>query len=148
MVVLVELIWLMQYRRVRQKWYSVIILIMRKMLLHRMWSKKVESKDSHHLMLFSKMAPKNQLQIFYTAQVWAQVPNHSNSDCNNHSPTILKGFKSSLPFLSEDCGIRVDDNYLSPLFKHCINIKHPTMLLIGYPCMIAVTQVVDIQVNR
>lgn len=60
---------------------------------------------------------------------------------------ISVGFKSSLPFVSTDSGICVDDNHLSPLFKHCINIKHPTMAFIGYLCVAAITQIVDMQVT-
>lgn len=46
------------------------------------------------------------------------------------------GYLYSFPFLSMDCGITVDDNYIQPLFKHCINIKYPTMALIGMPYLV------------
>lgn len=57
------------------------------------------------------------------------------------------GYEVMFPFLSVDCGISVDENYISPLFKHCININHPTMAIIGMPHVAAITQMVDIQVR-
>lgn len=41
------------------------------------------------------------------------------------------GYKTVFPFLSVDCGISVDEPRISPLFKDCININHPTMAFIG-----------------
>lgn len=52
-----------------------------------------------------------------------------------------------MPFLSIDCGIVVDDSYVSPLYKHCINIKYPTMAIIGLTNTAAITQMIDIQVG-
>ncbi|KAG4076275.1 hypothetical protein HA402_014824 [Bradysia odoriphaga] len=46
------------------------------------------------------------------------------------------GYLYSFPFLSIDCGITIDDNYIQPLFKHCININYPTMALIGMPYLV------------
>lgn len=48
----------------------------------------------------------------------------------------MLGYLYSFPFLSMECGITVDDNYIQPLFKHCINIKYPTMALIGMPYLV------------
>lgn len=63
--------------------------------------------------------------------------------------TILycTGYKYTFPFLSIDCGISVDDNYVQPLYKHCININHPTMALIGVPYIVCASQMFDLQVN-
>lgn len=41
------------------------------------------------------------------------------------------GYRYSYPFLDENCGIRVDNNYVTPLYKHLINIDHPTMCIVG-----------------
>lgn len=46
------------------------------------------------------------------------------------------GYKYSFPFLDENCGIRVDTNYVSPLYKHLINIEHPTMCIVGIPTIV------------
>lgn len=57
------------------------------------------------------------------------------------------GYQITFPFLSADCGLCVDKNYVKPLFKHVINIKHPTMAIIGLPFAAAISQMVDIQVR-
>lgn len=58
------------------------------------------------------------------------------------------GYKYTFPFLSIDCGISVDENYVQPLFKHCININYPTMALIGIPYYVCASQMCDLQVNN
>lgn len=57
------------------------------------------------------------------------------------------GYKYTFPFLSIDCGLSVDDNYVKPLYKHCININYPTMALIGVPFYVCASQMFDLQVN-
>lgn len=56
------------------------------------------------------------------------------------------GYHYTFPFLSVDCGLSVEDNYVQPLYKHCININHPTMALIGVPFYVCASQMFDLQV--
>lgn len=49
--------------------------------------------------------------------------------------------------MSCDSGISVNDNYVQPLFKHCLNIKKPSMGIIGLPFKVCVTQMIDLQVR-
>ncbi|XP_050595064.1 uncharacterized protein LOC126924518 isoform X1 [Bombus affinis] len=46
------------------------------------------------------------------------------------------GYRYSFPFLDENCGIRVDNNFVTPLYKHLINIDHPTMCIVGVPTVV------------
>ncbi|XP_075155555.1 flavin-containing monooxygenase 1 [Haematobia irritans] len=55
------------------------------------------------------------------------------------------GYKYSFPFLSADCGIYVDDNYVQPLYKQVINIEYPTMSFIGIPYYVCAAQMMDLQ---
>uniref|UniRef100_A0AAG5D1I0 Flavin-containing monooxygenase n=1 Tax=Anopheles atroparvus TaxID=41427 RepID=A0AAG5D1I0_ANOAO len=57
------------------------------------------------------------------------------------------GFRYNFPFLSASCGIRVEDNHVQPLYKHCININHPTMAFIGLPFYVCAAQMMDLQVR-
>lgn len=57
------------------------------------------------------------------------------------------GYKYTFPFLSIDCGISVEDNYVQPLYKHIINISYPTMALIGLPFYVCASQMFDLQVR-
>ncbi|XP_015116211.1 flavin-containing monooxygenase FMO GS-OX-like 4 [Diachasma alloeum] len=43
------------------------------------------------------------------------------------------GYEFAFPFLHEECKVRVDDNFVTPLWKHLINIEHPKMCLVGLP---------------
>ncbi|RZF40843.1 hypothetical protein LSTR_LSTR003353 [Laodelphax striatellus] len=57
------------------------------------------------------------------------------------------GYKYSFPFLSDDCGITVEENCVQPLFKHFININHPTMCFIGLPFYVCAFTMFDLQVR-
>ncbi|KAF5274059.1 hypothetical protein FQR65_LT04457 [Abscondita terminalis] len=56
------------------------------------------------------------------------------------------GFEYKFPFLEEECGITVDDNCVRPLFKHIINIQHPTMFFIGIPFLVPAFLTCDLHV--
>ncbi|BFG05462.1 senecionine N-oxygenase [Drosophila madeirensis] len=55
------------------------------------------------------------------------------------------GYKFAFPFLTADSGIYVEDNYVQDLYKQCINIRNPTMALIGLPFYVCAAQMMDIQ---
>ncbi|KAF5274048.1 hypothetical protein FQR65_LT04446 [Abscondita terminalis] len=57
------------------------------------------------------------------------------------------GYLYSYPFLSDECQISVDDNWVQPLYKHIVNVKHPTMFFIGIPFLAPVIPLCDIQVR-
>lgn len=61
--------------------------------------------------------------------------------------SLVLGFDFTIPFATNDCGLRIEDNYVVPLFKHCINVEHPTMAVIGYVFSSAITHMIEIQVN-
>lgn len=61
---------------------------------------------------------------------------------------LLEGYQFTFPFLDDNCELRVDESYVNPLYKHCINAKHPTMAVIGYVFTSAITQMIDIQVTK
>lgn len=55
------------------------------------------------------------------------------------------GYKYSFPFLSVDCGINCDDNYVRPLYKQCLSINRPSMAFIGLPFYVCANQMFDLQ---
>lgn len=57
------------------------------------------------------------------------------------------GYMYSFPFLSVDCGIKCDNNYVRPVYKQCLNISKPTMGFIGLPNYICPNQMCDLQVR-
>jgi len=58
------------------------------------------------------------------------------------------GYKYSFPFLDKNCGIQVDNNYVTPLYKHFINIEHPSMCIIGIPTVVVPFPMFHMQVFR
>lgn len=57
------------------------------------------------------------------------------------------GYEFTFPFLSLDCQLLCESNYVRPLFKHCLNINYPSMGLIGLPFYTCPFQMFDIQVK-
>lgn len=57
------------------------------------------------------------------------------------------GYKYTYNFLSPECQITVDDNHVQDLFKHIININHPTMYFIGIPFTTIIVPLLDLQVR-
>ncbi|XP_043266309.1 flavin-containing monooxygenase FMO GS-OX-like 7 [Colletes gigas] len=57
------------------------------------------------------------------------------------------GYRYSFPFLNENCGIRVDANHVTPLYKHLINIDHPTMCIVGIPMVVVPFPMFHVQVQ-
>ncbi|EDW01918.1 GH20181 [Drosophila grimshawi] len=55
------------------------------------------------------------------------------------------GYKYAFPFLSVTSGIYVEENYVQMLYKQCINIRNPTMALIGLPFYVCAAQMMDLQ---
>ncbi|CAB3388769.1 Hypothetical predicted protein [Cloeon dipterum] len=55
------------------------------------------------------------------------------------------GYKNSFPFLHEDCKITTDGFGVEPLYKHMINIEHPTMCLTGLVTFVCPFQLLDLQ---
>lgn len=70
-----------------------------------------------------------------------------NNETEYKYPIILycTGYKHSFPFLSVDCGITVEENFISPLYKHCLSINRPTLGFIGLPIVVCNNQAFDFQ---
>ncbi|XP_049291673.1 senecionine N-oxygenase-like [Anopheles funestus] len=67
---------------------------------------------------------------------------------SQHPVTLIfycTGYRYSFPFLHPDCGVQVDDNWVRPLYKHVVNINHPTMAFIGLPFYVCATLMFELQ---
>lgn len=70
------------------------------------------------------------------------------SDGKSQSYSVIlycTGYKYAFPFLSVDCGIKCDNNFVRPLYKHCLSINQPTLGFIGLPFYVCATQMFDLQ---
>lgn len=56
------------------------------------------------------------------------------------------GYKYVYPFLTPECQIYVEDNHVTELYKHIININYPTMYFIGIPFTTLIVPLLDLQV--
>lgn len=57
----------------------------------------------------------------------------------------VTGYEFKFPFLSVDCGISTCDDFVKPLFKHCLSINRPTMGFIGLPNLVCPNQLFSLQ---
>ncbi|XP_071521970.1 LOW QUALITY PROTEIN: uncharacterized protein [Panulirus ornatus] len=57
------------------------------------------------------------------------------------------GYKYEFPFLTEECGIQVENNIVKPLYKHIINSTYPSMAFIGIPSRIIAFPLINYQVQ-
>lgn len=57
------------------------------------------------------------------------------------------GYEFTFPFLSVDSNISSNDNYIQPLYKHCININRPSLAIIGLIFNNCPFQTFDLQVR-
>ncbi|XP_066152340.1 uncharacterized protein [Euwallacea fornicatus] len=57
------------------------------------------------------------------------------------------GFATTFPFLSKRCKIEVDENWVYPLYKHIINIEHPSMAIISIATRVCPFPLFAIQVR-
>lgn len=60
---------------------------------------------------------------------------------------LCTGYLYNFPFLDKNCGIVVEDNCVEPLYKHLVNIHHPTMCFIGVPYYVCAFSMFDLQVR-
>ncbi|XP_013171973.1 PREDICTED: senecionine N-oxygenase [Papilio xuthus] len=60
---------------------------------------------------------------------------------------LCTGYLYNFPFLHESCGIVVEENCVEPLYKHLVNVRHPSMCLVGVPYYVCAFSMFDLQVR-
>ncbi|KAK5649037.1 hypothetical protein RI129_003929 [Pyrocoelia pectoralis] len=55
------------------------------------------------------------------------------------------GYEYFFPFLTDECGIKVEDKWVRNLYKHIVNVEKTTLFFIGVPFYICVFPMCDIQ---
>ena len=60
---------------------------------------------------------------------------------------LATGYHYNFPFLTGDCGVRVSSRRMWPLYKHLVNINHPSMCFVGVPIQICPFPQFDLQVR-
>ncbi|KAK3868389.1 hypothetical protein Pcinc_026215 [Petrolisthes cinctipes] len=57
------------------------------------------------------------------------------------------GYEFTFPFLTDECGVTIENNIVKPLYKHVINSTHPSMGFIGIPFQVCPFPTFDFQVR-
>lgn len=57
------------------------------------------------------------------------------------------GYDFQFPFLSVDCGISAVGKHVFPLYKHCVNINRPSMMIVGLPFFAVGFPLFDLQLR-
>ncbi|XP_035790603.1 flavin-containing monooxygenase FMO GS-OX-like 2 [Anopheles albimanus] len=103
---------------------------------------------SHHVpdKLKHLVFPANVVQVPDVVRISTQSVEFANGA--SYPVTLIfycTGYRYSFPFLHEDCGVQVDDNWVHPLYKHVLSITHPTMAFIGLPFYVCATLMFELQ---
>ncbi|XP_076751272.1 senecionine N-oxygenase-like isoform X2 [Xylocopa sonorina] len=57
------------------------------------------------------------------------------------------GYQYDFSFLDETCGIHIDSNMVTPLWKHIVSTENPTLAFIGLPTRVCAFHLSDLQVR-
>jgi len=60
---------------------------------------------------------------------------------------LATGYEYTFPFLSEKCKITVENRRVQALYKHLVNIEHPSMCFVGIPVQICPFPQFDLQIR-
>lgn len=102
---------------------------------------------SHHLKQKPQtIFPKNLTQRSDVLQIHENGAEFTDGSSETFNAIVFcTGYKYTFPFLSVDCGVSVEENYVSPLYKHVLSINNPTMGFIGLPFQVCASQMFDLQ---
>ncbi|XP_058066590.1 senecionine N-oxygenase-like [Anopheles bellator] len=103
---------------------------------------------SHHVpdKLKHLKFPANVVQIPDVVRILPNAVECANG--SQYAVTVIfycTGYRYSFPFLHADCGVQVEENWVRPLYKHVINVNHPTMAFIGLPFYVCATLMFELQ---
>ena len=49
---------------------------------------------------------------------------------------LATGYHYTFPFLAPDCGVKVQNRVVQPLYKHLISIANPSLAFVGLPVQV------------
>jgi len=67
------------------------------------------------------------------------------TQCSVDGIVFCTGYLYDFPFLHESCGVKVERNRVSPLYKQMFNVNHPSMAFIGVPSIVCPFHLFSIQ---
>ncbi|CAB3387241.1 Hypothetical predicted protein [Cloeon dipterum] len=103
---------------------------------------------SHHVKGINGKFPANlkmTSDVDYFFKTGAYFTNGENDEFDD--VIVCTGYHHDYPFLHESCEISTDGYGVEPLYKHLINIEHPSMCLPAINIAVAPLQCVDVQIR-
>lgn len=101
---------------------------------------------SHKLKVFGKISKEIDQKCLIFGLAGKSVVFQDGSTEEIDEILLCTGYLYSFPFFTSKSGITVTNNNIYPLFKHIINIEHPSMGFIGIPTTVCPFPIFDIQV--
>ena len=49
---------------------------------------------------------------------------------------LATGYHYNFPFLAPECGVKVENRVVQPLYKHLISIANPSLAFVGLPVQV------------
>ena len=49
---------------------------------------------------------------------------------------LATGYHYTFPFLTPECGVKVENRVVQPLYKHLISIANPSLAFVGLPVQV------------
>lgn len=103
---------------------------------------------SNHLTTPKSIAHENLVQKPDVAELTAVGASFVDGSRESFDEIVYcTGYKYTFPFFSVDGGLACDDNFVRPLFKHCLNINQPSIGIIGLPVYVCPFQTFDLQIR-
>ncbi|XP_014236199.1 flavin-containing monooxygenase FMO GS-OX-like 4 isoform X1 [Trichogramma pretiosum] len=101
---------------------------------------------SHNKDRIKSQLPLNIVQVPGVASVNGSIFTlRDNSTVKVDAVVFCTGYVYDLPFLDESSGLKIDDNYVKPLYKYMLNGEHPSMAFVGLALDVALFPLVDVQ---
>jgi len=69
------------------------------------------------------------------------------SEVEAEAVILATGYHYNFPFLAPECGVKVENRVVQPLYKHLISIANPTLAFVGLPVQICPFPQFDLQVR-
>jgi len=69
------------------------------------------------------------------------------SEVEAEAVILATGYHYNFPFLTPECGVKVENRVVQPLFKHLISIANPSLAFVGLPVQICPFPQFDLQVR-
>jgi len=69
------------------------------------------------------------------------------SEVEAEAVILATGYHYNFPFLDPECGVKVDNRVVQPLYKHLISIANPSLAFVGLPVQICPFPQFDLQVR-